>query len=154
MKYNKIFSVFAVFLLLGTNILLAQDNKNLNNQVKAKRIAFFTEKLQLTPAEAQKFWPVYNEYDAKKTVITAEKRKLTDFFQKNSASMTENDIDLTIAKFIQFTKQETALLEEYNKKFRQILPAQKVMNLYLAEVEFKIILLNMLKANTKGIRSN
>ena len=34
-------------------------------KLKAHKIAYITERLQLTPAEAEKFWPVYNELEAK-----------------------------------------------------------------------------------------
>ena len=32
-------------------------------KIQSLKIAFITQKLQLTPDEAQKFWPVYNQYD-------------------------------------------------------------------------------------------
>ena len=32
-------------------------------KLQALKIAFITQKLQLTSAEAEKFWPVYNQYD-------------------------------------------------------------------------------------------
>ncbi len=120
------------------------------DRIKAKRIAFFTDKLQLTPAEAQKFWPVFNEYDLKKNALNIEKRKLTETFQNNQARMSEAEVDKIINRFIQISQQETELFESYNKKFRVILPAQKVMKLYLAETEFKVILLRELKANSKS----
>lgn len=140
--YLIIFTITTAFLGLSPVSGQAGD------RIKAKRIAFFTDKLQLTPDEAQKFWPVFNEYDLKKNAITLQKRKLTETFQ-NNAKISETETDKIINSFIQLSKQETQLVEDYNKKFRTILSAQKVMKLYLAETEFKIVLLRELKANVK-----
>ena len=37
-------------------------------QMKAEKISFITQQLSLTTAEAQAFWPVYNEYEGKRVV--------------------------------------------------------------------------------------
>jgi hypothetical protein len=149
-NFCKILTVLILATLFSNALVKGQVSKEAGDRIKSKRIAFFTEKLQLTPEEAQKFWPVFNEYDAKKSALSLEKRKLTDNFQNNSSKMSEKDVDETIIKFIQFSKQETALVELYNKRFRLIISAQKVMKLYLAETEFKIVLLKELKSNSKS----
>ena len=38
-------------------------NKIEEEKIKALKIAFITEELNLTSNEAEKFWPVYNKYD-------------------------------------------------------------------------------------------
>lgn len=119
-------------------------------RIKARRIAFFTNKLQLTPEEAQKFWPVFNEYDKKKNALTIEKRTLTLTFQNSGSDLSEAEIDKLIGKYIQISNQENQLIEEYTKKFRAILPARKVLKLYLAETEFKVALLRELRANNRS----
>ena len=37
--------------------------QNFQDRIKAQKIAFFTEKIQLTVQEAERFWPVYNEFE-------------------------------------------------------------------------------------------
>jgi len=144
--YLILFAITSAF--VGLAPASGQTNKEAGDRIKTKRIAFFTYKLQLTPDEAQKFWPVFNEYDQKKNTITLEKRKLTETFQ-NNAKISDTETDKIINSFIRLSKQETQLIEDYNRKFRTILSAQKVMKLYLAETEFKIVLLRELKANMK-----
>lgn len=128
-----------------SGIKAQQTDKQFVNNIQSERIAFFTQRMGITPAEAQKFWPLYNEYSNKKNTITAEKNKLTKFYKANSATMTENDVDVTIQKYVTLAKQETDLMEEYNKKFRSVLPAHKVMKLYLAEFEFREWLLKKIR---------
>jgi hypothetical protein len=38
-------------------------NGQRQEKIQALKIAFITQKLKLTPAEAEKFWPVYNQYN-------------------------------------------------------------------------------------------
>jgi hypothetical protein len=148
MKHKKLISAPIIVLIctLLTNKTDAQQVRtDLANKIQTQRIAFFTDRMGITSEEAQKFWPIYQEYNGKKTKLMAEKNRLTRFYKENSATMNENDVDVTINKYVQSAKAETALFEEYNKKFRQVLPAHKVMKLYLAEVEFKTILLKQIK---------
>ena len=148
MKINKtvLIPIFALISILLTNVTKAQQSRiDLANKIQTQRIAFFTDRMGINSAEAQKFWPIYNEYNGKKIKLMAEKNRLIKVYKENSATMTENDIDVTINKYVQSLKAEAALFEEYNKKFRQVLPANKVMKLYLAEVEFKTILLKQIK---------
>ena len=42
-----------------------EGNPKQGEKVEALRIAYITEKLQLTAAEAQVFWPIFNEHQAK-----------------------------------------------------------------------------------------
>lgn len=42
-----------------------QERKAEREAVHAQRIAFITQEVGLTPAEAEKFWPLYNEMDHK-----------------------------------------------------------------------------------------
>lgn len=146
---NYILFVLTIY-LAGQGICQAQSPRETGDRIKAKRIAFFTDKLQLTPDEAQKFWPVFNEYNQKKNNLIAEKRKLTESFSNNSSNMNEVEVDKTINRLILISQQEVQLFEDYNKRFRIILSAQKVMKLYLAETDFKIMLLRELKANSKS----
>lgn len=126
----------------------AQDNDEPVNvsKIQAQRVAFFTERLNLMPAEAEKFWPVYNEYDAKRAKLNAEESRLINLFKENKASLTDKEIDNDIKKILETRKAITTLNEEYYVKFRQILPARKVMKLIISETQFRVWLLNRLRA--------
>ncbi len=42
-----------------------EDMKAMKDKFRADKVAFLTTRMDLTPAEAEKFWPVYNEFDSK-----------------------------------------------------------------------------------------
>ena len=48
---------------VGLTQRFSQDDRDaLRERVEAQRIAFITQKLELSPEESEKFWPVYNAY--------------------------------------------------------------------------------------------
>ena len=141
--------IFTLSLVLASiqfsTISKAQDNDDNINKIQAQRAAFFTERLSLTPAEAEKFWPVYNEYDAKRARLNAEETRLINLFKENKASLTDKEIDSDIKKIFDTRKAITTLNEDYYLKFRQVLPARKVMKLIITETQFRVWLLNKLR---------
>ena len=141
--------IFTLSLVLASiqlsTISKAQDNDDNINKIQAQRAAFFTERLSLTPAEAEKFWPVYNEYEAKRARLNAEETRLINLFKENKASLTDKEIDSDIKKIFETRKAITTLNEDYYLKFRQVLPARKVMKLIITETQFRVWLLNKLR---------
>jgi hypothetical protein len=67
-------SVFALLAIFCTVNISAQNANR--ERLEAYKIAFFTKRLNLTPGEAQKFWPLYNEYQETKTRIQLERQSL------------------------------------------------------------------------------
>jgi hypothetical protein len=136
------------FLLLLTicNSLFSQTNTgDKTDKLKSFKIAFITEKLQLSPKEAQTFWPIYNEYEAKKQAIQDEELKTTNYYTQLGDKMSEKEASEISDKLISYQKREAQLAEEYNAKFKTVLPATKVLKLYQAEVQFKRQLLKRLR---------
>ena len=53
-----------------------EDRKERKERIEVFKIQFITEKLELTPSEAESFWPVYEEYN--KAVKEIAKTKADD----------------------------------------------------------------------------
>ena len=51
------------------------QKKDRHEQIKALRVPFLTEELNLTPAEAEKFWPIYNAHEEKLRTLRKQERK-------------------------------------------------------------------------------
>lgn len=113
-------------------------------RIRAQRVAFFTEKLDLSEAEAEKFWPVYNEYSRQKEKTNLESRNLTRSLMLEIDEMEEKEIEVSLQKFIDLENKSHKLFLKYNEKFNQILPPSKVMKLYMAENQFKQYLLKQI----------
>ena len=144
-------SLLTLFAMLSTISVKAQGGEHME-RIKAQRVAFFTEKLQLTEQEASIFWPVYNDYNNRKDMINNESRNLGIFIARNADNMSESEVEESMQKYINLQNQEHALFLEYHKKYLEILPARKVMKLYIAETQFKQFLLNKLRERERPER--
>ena len=63
--------IIIIFLLCSSELSWAQD-KAAEQKIQAARIALITERLGLTPEQAEKFWPLYNEFSQKRKGLRQE----------------------------------------------------------------------------------
>lgn len=107
--------------------------------IEARRIAFLTEKMTLTPQEARLFWPVHNEYMSRIDDLNNEYRAF-HATMPDAGKMTEEEASLFIEKELERMERAAALRREYQRKFLEILPAKKIAMLYEAERGFNRML--------------
>ena len=122
------------------------QKKHNGERAQAEKIGYITQKLQLTPEEAQVFWPVYNQYaaaakEAKVAVINARKALRR---HKDEPEIPEKEMLKRIDAYLAACKAETAVLSDFNAKFLKVLPAEKVGKLYVAEAQYGKNMLNHL----------
>lgn len=141
--------IFAVMLLslLIMPLRAQQETSAMQQDLRARKISFFNEKLQLTPKEAEKFWPLYNDYQSRMDKIARDRKNLTSYVEKNSAHVSEAEMAEMVEKFLGFQREETKLLETYTARFREFLPDNKVFSIYITETEWKKYLLVLLREN-------
>ena len=117
------------------------DEQKTKERIEAYRAQFITEELELTPEEAQKFWPVYNEYRKKVDAIQLERIKKHARPHGNPRAELEGMSDEEVYKEVEGEmKMQQELLDlrkEYFKRFDEVLPIKKVAMLYHAEGEFQ-----------------
>lgn len=112
-------------------------------KIMAMKVEFITSKLDLTVEEAQKFWPVYNEFVAKMDALEQKRRQMRR--QNRGKELTDAEINKLIEFNFDIEQEILDLKREYDKKFKQVIPVQKVGKLYQAEHEFKREILKRLK---------
>jgi hypothetical protein len=146
MTNRIIYLVFsAVIYVLGSMPALAQQKPV--ETLQQQKVRYFNEKLQLTPAEAKSFWPVYNDYQNRKEKITDDRNNLLRYFTSNSKNMTPAEASDAIEKYLLYQQQENDLLHSYTKKFLEFMPPKKVMQIFITENDFKKLLLENLRDN-------
>lgn len=125
-----------------------QDDKEKWEKIKARKVAFMTSKLDLTVAESQAFWPLYNEYSEKRDKLLFELYpKLSDEEINRLMNLSDKEAAERMDAYFSKQAQLNALEREYNQKFRKILPEHKVMRMYMAEMLFRKELLNDLRSS-------
>ena len=138
--------VILLFIMLMFPFLRSSaQNPNLE-KLNDYKIGFFTKKLNLTSEEAEKFWPVYNDYQSQRNSIQIDKLKLNRNFNQNESSLSNSQLEEIGDKYVDCLVRESTLAVSFHKKLKEVLPPAKVIMYYQAENQYKIQLLNELQA--------
>lgn len=135
-------------LMLFSVSLMAQPGEHhckKREQLKAQKVAFLTERLNLSVEEAQKFWPVYNEFNAKVDEYDKEKRQIMKKYETEKDQLSDKEITEMYVKLIELETKELKATTEFRKEMKNILSIRKMMELQTAERMFKHELLNKIK---------
>lgn len=124
MKTIKTTATLMVALLFSVALFSQPKQAENRDKVEALRIAFITEKLSLTPDQAQKFWPIYNQ-------LNDEMKKLRQ--QYKPAPETQ----LTADQTLEFDQKKLDVKKKYKAQFETVLGKDKVNTLYGLEEEFR-----------------
>jgi hypothetical protein len=121
--------------------VLQQDPKA-QQKIKAAHAAYITERLELTPEEAEKFWPVYREYATKKQSLRQQFRDAKNSGQDEKSLL---DLDLKIKQ------QQLDLEKDYSGRLQKVITPQKLMNLRKAEGDFRRLILRQIQQRNQNI---
>jgi hypothetical protein len=146
-----------IFLTVATLIITIissqaqkQDHADKIEKYRSEKISFLTSKLDLTPAEAQKFWPVYNQLEKEKWEIQKSRRQIDEKIRDAEDSLSETEIIRLTREFAGTMQKEADLMARYNEKLLKLLPAKKVLRLYQAENEFRVHMIKQFRDRHKN----
>jgi len=114
-----------------------KNNAEFWEAIQTKRIAFFTDNIGLTSAEAQQFWPVYNAFDKERQDLMTKRKMLDKKLEESKKGLSDAEYRKIADDFVATHMEEAKLIENYNTKYFKILPAEKVCKLYRAERQFR-----------------
>ncbi|MFV0522546.1 MAG: hypothetical protein ACK5MI_09020 [Mangrovibacterium sp.] len=144
--------ILLVIMLTGT-IVSAQRKPTPEQieQFKSQKVSYMTDKLSLTPEEAQRFWPIYNEFDEARWKMHEQRRKMEQQLRDDYAKMTEKDFQHINTEMNDLAQKDLDLNLKYNAKFLQVLPAKKVVLIAPVENDFRF---RMIKDFRRGPRDD
>jgi Spy/CpxP family protein refolding chaperone len=102
-------------------------------QLENAKIAFITNRVSLTQEQAQKFWPVYNEFTDRRRELNRSGRLLRRDVTEN---MTDQQIRDNLNQSFSIRQQELNLEKEYFEKFQKVISLRQVAQLFVAERDF------------------
>jgi hypothetical protein len=115
-------------------------------RLKSQKVAFFSNNINFTAKEAEKFWPVYNEYYEKREILTVERDKTLRQLANFENMVNDKEVKALLDAYTSSFTKESELFQEYYKKFSAILSPKKVIRLYITEEQFKQMLLRTLRS--------
>ncbi len=140
----RIKKIVFIGLLISASLFAQRPN---HGRIKAIKTAYITEQLDLSAVEAEKFWPIYNDYENKVEALRKEERQ--EIFNTINGGGIETLTDSQANELIDRVLEIKTLELQYNKELvgnlRKVLSPKKVIKLKRTEERFKKRLLEMLK---------
>lgn len=129
--------VLALFSLTRTAVFAHQEG-DWQEKMRAERVAFLTTAMELTPAEAEKFWPVYNSMEAERRAsfgkVMRTYKALSDGV---AAGKTDRELEVLVNDYTTANKNSHSIEAKYTPQLVKVLSVSKVAKLFVAEEEFR-----------------
>ena len=118
---------------------LAADEQILLQQINTDKKAVFAANLGMTEEESAKFWPIYDEYEAKRKPLQDRFLANLNNFAAKYERLTDAEAAAMLDEKMAIEKQRDALRQQYTKKIAKVLPGRKALR--YAQLETRIDLL-------------
>lgn len=144
--------IVLTILLLASTQFFAQKRYD-NERIKLLKIAFITERLDLSSKEAQVFWPIYNEYQENREALRQRERSQIRSKIRDSENLTEKEANELLRQYLKFEEEEEELDKNFIQKVTKVISAKKTLLLLRSEEEFKRQLIKQYRnKNSGGLR--
>lgn len=142
---------FTIYLMLLFSVLsFAQNNRKIE-KIKAIQVAFISNKLDLTPEEAQKFWPIFNQFSDKQFDLKFKRKMLLLKMNPESATpISDSEMTKLLADSENLEAEIQNNRSRLIKDLQGVISPQKIFMLKQLEEEFKKTLLKQFKNRGKS----
>lgn len=124
-------------LVLFTSTAFYGQRKHDHEKIKSLKVAFITEKLDLSSKEAQAFWPIYNDYQKEREALRQKERTEFKGKIKEADKLSEKEAKDLLERYIRFEDEEEELDKVFLKNVSKVISAKKTLLLLRSEEEFK-----------------
>ncbi len=146
----KTLPLFILTLLLALQITAQNGNKR--EKIKALKVSYISEKLNLSETEAQAFWPVYNTYENNLYELRSQGvRQLKKEVRENYQTLTESRANELLNKLSTFEDRVYKERVTLRNKLKKVLPAKKILRLKTAEEGFNRKILSQYRKQKKRV---
>lgn len=121
-------------------------------KIRADKKLFIAENMGLTDVEAKAFWPVYETYQDELFLLRARTMNLIDSYAEAYEEMTDSTAKELLEESLAIENLGLNLRQAYIPKFREVLPAVKVVRYYQIENKINAVLMFELAAKIPLIK--
>lgn len=134
----------------SASLLMSQPHhggmsKEKREKVESMKVAFITQKLDITPDEAKVFWPVYNQMTDELQALREKRRQDMKSLKTDADSLTDKEYERIFDSDLQFRQAELDILKKYQPQLKKVLPMKKLARLPRVEDEFRQELLEKIQ---------
>ena len=136
--------IFVASLLFFVPMFLQAQNRGPNQEIEAYKVAWLTQKLELSPDEAKIFWPIYNDWQREQLALRKERVQNLISFRKTTEidDLSDSQVQTLITNEFNFKQRDLNIEKKYYNLLKSSLPIKVVGKYYRAQETFKKELLS------------
>jgi hypothetical protein len=119
---------------------LASDEQILIKQVNTDKKAVYAANLGLTEEESARFWPIYDEYEAKVKPLQDRLVANINNFAEKYDTLSDADAAVILKEKMAIEKEREELKQKYTKKVEKALPGKKALRYAQLETRIQILI--------------
>ena len=126
--------------------------KGPRERMKAHKIAYITEKLDLTPKEAQQFWPIYNAHEQTMDELKGNNRRLIRNLKETNdgfEGLSDKQAGDFLANYMDIEQQKSQARKKLITNLQKVIPNKKILRLIKAEADFNKRILQRIREQRK-----
>jgi len=137
--------IVTLCLLTLSFFVKAQDRDT--EQIEQLKIAFFTEKLNLSAKEAVRFWPVYNQHN--KRYEELRKKEWSNIKSKLEIieTLSQKEAEVLLDNYMSYKQARVDYREDFVKNLKEVITSKQIMMLKKAEYDFNKKLLKQYQSD-------
>jgi hypothetical protein len=112
---------------------LTSDIELTRASIQLRRQAIVSAVMDLTPKEAETFWPLYREYRLEMGKVADRVSTLLVQYVEHYDTLTDDQASNIMNEYLSVEKAKTNVKSKYVSRFQKILPARKVMRFFQAD---------------------
>jgi hypothetical protein len=116
------------------------DIQLLRTNLRSERKQVIAANMQLTDAEAVKFWPIYDQYISELVANNNKKYDLIKQYVQQQGNLTDVQADAAVKQWIAVDESVAQLRLKYVPQFRAILPAKKTALFYQVDRRIQLMI--------------
>lgn len=89
--------------------------------------------MQLNDADAQKFWPIYNNYETERGDLTSRRIKVLKQYADQYSTLTDEQADVLMKDVFSIRKKDLALKQKYFNQIKKNMSAKTATSFYQLE---------------------
>ncbi|MFZ4261626.1 hypothetical protein ACFRAE_06265 [Sphingobacterium sp. HJSM2_6] len=128
-SFKHIITTCCLFCLV-TLFANAQSRQERFEAIENQKVAFITKHLKLSPAEAQRFFPLYNQYSKEILAIKSKKSKSVEASRGNFNSFRKED------DILEYDSKEVETKKVFRSKFADVIGQARASQFFAVEQEF------------------
>ena len=113
-------------------------DKASHDKMRAEKVAYLTAAMDLTPAEAEKLWPVYNDMEKARREAFRKVMMAYDALKKGiSENRPESELSVLLNRYVEAMKTSRDVEARFTPQLTRIVSVEKVGKLFIGEEEFR-----------------